>query len=412
MRRKRLIWVGIILLAFIGAFAIMPSNILRSLTVSSQSDYDIYEIVSYASYQFNVLKSPSGLLLLPNASGPAGRFSLFISDSGNHVTREFKSETGTMTIIAGTLGEAGYLDGSPGKLNYPTGMSGTSLAWTPCDAQFRGDASRPTEPLNPQCVVHNYKVVNINDSQNYMIRRVCVGVLPIQPDPDCPNNELQTVSGSLKKGYTDGLSKSASFGSLAGIDKLGGVNYVADAENHVVRTWDGASVATFAGDGTPGYLNGYRTNAKFCLPAKVTQDNNGNIYVADICNNAIRKIDTNGYVSTFAGGGPAAPEFLDANGESARLYRPTSIVYNPADGNLYVADSNNNCIRRIDPQGNTTTYTGNKEGGYVNGNLSQARFNTPTDLVIYSGIMYISDSLNNCIRRIDMATGAVTTYIN
>lgn len=106
----------------------MPSSILRSITVSSQQDYDIYEIVSYASYQFNVLKNPSGLLLLPNASGPSGRFSLFISDSGNHVTREFKSANGTMTIVAGTLGEAGHLDGSPGKLNYPTGMSGTSSA--------------------------------------------------------------------------------------------------------------------------------------------------------------------------------------------------------------------------------------------------------------------------------------------
>lgn len=245
-----------------------------------------------------------------------------------------------------------------------------------------------------------------------MIRRVCVGIPPQEPDSDCPNNELQTVSGSLNKGYTDGLSESASFGSLAGIDKIGSLNYVVDAENHVVRTWDGSNVATFAGDGTPGYVNGYRTNAKFCLPGKVTQDNSGNIYVADIGNNAIRKIDTNGYVSTFAGGGPAEPEFLDASGESARLYRPTSVVHNPADGMFYVADSNNNCIRRIDQQGNTTTYTGDKEGGYVNGNLSQARFNTPTDLVIYNGIMYVSDSLNNCIRRIDMSTGIVTTYIS
>jgi DNA-binding beta-propeller fold protein YncE len=143
----------------------------------------------------------------------------------------------------------------------------------------------------------------------------------------------------------------------------------------------------------------------------VTTDSAGNLMVADIGNNAIRKIDAAGYVTTLAGRGPTLPGFADGPGSVAKFFRPTSAVFNSADGMTYVADSHNNRIRRIDANGNVTTYAGTGVTGLVNGSRQQAQFSLPTDLVIYGGFMYISDSGNNVIRRIDMATGIVSTYI-
>jgi DNA-binding beta-propeller fold protein YncE len=106
------------------------------------------------------------------------------------------------------------------------------------------------------------------------------------------------------------------------------------------------------------------------------------------------------------------PGWADGQGTSACFSRPTAVVFNSADNMLYVADSHNNCIRRIDASGNVTTYAGTSEPGLVNGSLSQARFSMPTDLVILNGFMYISDSMNNVIRRIDMNACIVSTFIS
>jgi sugar lactone lactonase YvrE len=208
------------------------------------------------------------------------------------------------------------------------------------------------------------------------------------------------------------VSTEASFSSLAAIADPGtGTYYITDSGNHAIRTWNGSNVETLAGDGSPGFVDGYQTSARFMIPGKSTADSAGNLYVADIGNNAIRKIDPAGYVTTAAGGGPTSEGHVDGQGSNARLYRPTSIVFNPADNMLYIADSHNNCIRRMDQSGNVTTYAGTGVPGLVNGSLSQAQFDKPTDLIIRNGFMYISDSMNNAIRRIDMANGIVMTYI-
>lgn len=91
---------------------------------------------------------------------------------------------------------------------------------------------------------------------------------------------------------------------------------------------------------------------------------------------------------------------------------PTSVVFNATDGMLYVADSHNNSIRQVDSSGNVTIYAGTGAPGIVNGDRLQAQFSMPTDLVIFGAFMYVSDSLNNCIRRIDMTNGQVSTYIS
>jgi DNA-binding beta-propeller fold protein YncE len=115
-------------------------------------------------------------------------------------------------------------------------------------------------------------------------------------------------------------------------------------------------------------------------------------------------------VTTFAGSG--SPGFTNGQGTSAQFNNPVSIVFNPADNYFYVTDTGNNSIRRIDTSGNVTTYAGTLQGGLVNGSLSQARFQCPMGLAIASGFMYVADSMNNAIRRVDMTQGTVSTYIN
>jgi len=224
---------------------------------------------------------------------------------------------------------------------------------------------------------------------------------------------VTTIAGNNSKGYVDGSAQSASFASMGGHTDCSGLCYLTDAENHCLRSEDASgNVTTFAGTGYPGFVDGYRTSALFNVPGKVSPDGSGNMYVADIGNNAIRKIDSSGYVTTLAGGGPNQIGLVDGSGSSASFYRPTSLVFNTTDGTLYVADSNNHCIRRIDANGNVTTYAGTGQAGLVDGSLSQAQFNGPTELVISDGYMYISDSMNNVIRRIDMSNGIVSTYIS
>jgi DNA-binding beta-propeller fold protein YncE len=186
--------------------------------------------------------------------------------------------------------------------------------------------------------------------------------------------------------------------------------YICDAENHVIREWDGSNVTTFAGTGTPGYANGPRLSAQFLVPIDAVKDSNGNLYITEGGNHTIRKIDTAGNVTTLAGNGTSG--YANGTGTAARFNRPTKIVYRASENVLYVADTGNNTIRRVTLSGVVTTYSGAPAAGLTNGTLSQARYSQPMGLMIISNVMYVADSLNNVIRRIDMVNGTVTTYIS
>lgn len=373
------------------------------LKVSSMSGPARYEAHMYVSYQYNVLKHPTALLMLDGY--------LYIADTDNHRIRRFTpaspGATQTLQVVAGS-GTAGYANGGLGtaQFNHPVGLVGKSRTYIFLD---------PLTYTYRQTYQHD---IYVNDSQNYVVRKICANVGP--PPTSTPQgnppyglcNTVSTVAGNNVKGMVDGPSLSSCFRSLAGMSDVNGACYIADAENHSIRKWDGSNVTTYAGSGYPGYVNGYRTSARFYVPGKITNDASGNTYVADIENHCIRKINTAGTVTTFAGAGPNYPGYVNGNGTAACFTRPTSIVFNPADNMMYVADSNNNVIRRIDSAGNVTTYAGTGAPGLVNGNKAQAKFSTPTDLLIYNGFMYISDTINNVIRRIDMATGIVSTYIS
>lgn len=359
---------------------------------------DPYTQTAYVTYQFNVLKHPTGLVASSFHPGY-----LFIADTGNNVIRQFVN--GTLSVLAGN-GQAGYVDSftSSAEFNKPTGLIGTvsTYWWCSCTGYHC-------------CNQYQYTLLYVNDPVNYVVREICIA--PNRGGP-CGGayNTVSTVAGNHTQGYYNSSSLASEFSSPIGLSGQAYAPsstypfYLADGGNNVVRSWDGANVTTFAGSGSRGFTNGYRTAAMFGTPVKATWDTNGNMYVTDADNFSIRKIDTAGNVSTFAGTGHGG--FVNGAGSQASFRYPTGVIFNPADGYLYVADTMNNAIRRIDSAGNVSTYAGTGVAGLTNGSLSQAQFFAPTDLVILNGFMYVSDSNNNVIRSVDMTNQVVSTYIS
>lgn len=163
-------------------------------------------------------------------------------------------------------------------------------------------------------------------------------------------------------------------------------------------------VSTFAGNGTPGALNALSLSASFSNPLDIKQDASGNYYVADANNNMIRKITPAGVVSTFAGDGTAG--FLDGNGTSAKFNHPTAVVFDPV-GNMFVVDQKNQVIRKITPAGDVTIFAG------VPGTVGATNntFNNPTGLTIdAAGNLYITDTGNLRIRQVPYTGGYIVPF--
>ena len=163
-----------------------------------------------------------------------------------------------------------------------------------------------------------------------------------------------------------------------------------------------------AGEGSPGSADGTGTAAQFNQPFGVTLDSSGNLFVADKNNHVIREITSGGVVTTFAG---TAGSFgtADGTGAVARFNDPTGVTAG-SGGDLYVADSGNNTIRKITAQGVVTTLAGTAgTAGSTNGAGAAGLFNQPHGIAIdSSGNLYIADFGNNMIRMVTQA-GAVTT---
>src|SRR5215213_4187552 len=157
-----------------------------------------------------------------------------------------------------------------------------------------------------------------------------------------------------------------------------------------------AHVTTVAGDGSPLLRDGKQ--ASFSDPYAVAVAADGTIYVADAGeSNRIRKISPDGNVTTLAGGSEG---FADGAGTSASFNTPSALALGP-DGNLYVADTGNNRIRKITPAGTVSTVAGNGSAGYVDGPAAQAQFNGPIGLAVSKGgDIYVADTYNDVIRMI------------
>lgn len=217
------------------------------------------------------------------------------------------------------------------------------------------------------------------------------------------------LAGSSTMGAADGTGAAASFTHPTGVAfDASGNAYIADFDNNMVRKIDQSGVVTtFAGSTTRGRNNGKGTSASFSNPESVAVDSRGNVYVADFNNNMVRKITPDGVVSTLAGSGASGSS--DGTGPSASFRGPDGVTVD-STGNVYVADLNNNVIRKIAPSGFVTTIAGNLTPGYNDGQGAAASFNRPAGMAIDSaGNLYAADTGNNVIRKISV-TGNVTTF--
>ncbi len=166
------------------------------------------------------------------------------------------------------------------------------------------------------------------------------------------------------------------------------------------------TVSTFAGNGTLGFTDDMGTAARFYQPTGVALDAAGNVYVADAENNRIRKITPAGAVSTLAGSGTSGS--VDGTGTAAQFFSPRSVAVD-ASGNVYVADGANHLIRKITPAGEVSTLAGSGEDGFADGEGTAAQFYFPKGIAVdASGNVYVADDINHRVRKIT-PTGTVST---
>ena len=237
--------------------------------------------------------------------------------------------------------------------------------------------------------------IYVADSENHRIRKITTAGI------------VSTLAGSGTAGAAEGVGTAAQFNSprAVAVDGTGNV-YVADGINNKIRKITPAGeVSTLAGSGAYGFADGDGINAKFYFPKGIALDASGNIYVADDINHRIRKITPTGTVTTIAGSTSGADDGLGIN---AKFHNPTGVTLDAA-GNIYVADAGNNRIRMITPTGTVTTIAGSTVG-VTEGTGTAAKFNKPVGIAIdASGNIYVADDENERIRKI--TTGSVVSTL-
>jgi streptogramin lyase len=298
---------------------------------------------------------PSGIAV--DSSG-----NMFVADQVNDEIRKI-TPSGVVTTLAGSPGNAGSADGtgSAAQFNYPFGVA-----------------------------VDGSGNVYVADAGNDEIRKVT------------PGGTVTTVAGSPGQvGNADGTGSSALFDGPLGLVVDGNGNiYVSDTSNDTIRKITPAGVVTtLAGtEGTAGSSDGTGTGAQFDLPAGIALDKSGNLYVANAAD-TIRKVTPAGVVSTLAGIAEQVGS-VDGPDASARFDLPVGIAVN-GSGNVYVADTGNDLIRKVTPAGAVTTLAGVPTvTGHTDGTGSVALFNGPEGLAIDSvGNLYVADTSNGTIRK-------------
>lgn len=247
--------------------------------------------------------------------------------------------------------------------------------------------------------------IYIADQLNHRIRMV-----------DTSGN-ITTVAGNGTAGYTgDGAAAtSAMLNDPQGVvvDSAGNI-YIADTANNAVRKVTGGKITSIVGsvDGSAGYTGdgGPGTTAQVFHPSALALDSAGNLFIADTSNEVIRKLTPAGIISTFAGQGGAGFGGDGGAATRAQFSNPEGLAFDSA-GNLYIADTTNNRVRMIAPNGIISTVAGSSNSGFAGdlGPANKARLNSPKGVSVDpAGNLYIADSFNNRIRVVN-TTGIIYT---
>jgi sugar lactone lactonase YvrE len=219
-----------------------------------------------------------------------------------------------------------------------------------------------------------------------------------------PQGAVTTLAGAAGAvGYADGAGSAARFNlpSRLDTDAQGNV-YLTDTGNSVVRKITAAGVVTsLAGNGTCGSSDGRERAAQFCSPKGIALDKWGNLWIADTGNHTVRRIDASGNVSTVAGS-PGVCGSANGRGDVARFCNPQDIDVDKW-GYVYVVDTGNSTIRMIDPKGDVRTLAGQAgQCGSVEGSPTVSRLCAPSGIAVEGNDLYIADTGNATIRRINL----------
>uniref|UniRef100_A0A6C0DJX4 Uncharacterized protein n=1 Tax=viral metagenome TaxID=1070528 RepID=A0A6C0DJX4_9ZZZZ len=349
---------------------------------------------------FTLVKNPPSVLTtLNNPSGVAVDIlgNIYFSDTLNHCIR-VRDTSGNLRVYAGT-GVAGYRNGGPrvAQFNRPTAVA----------IDMAGNLY-VADTLNNAIRIIERNIVNDASGTLYGVEGV-VGTVVGTGGINSTSNDAAIGSGSILRGPRG-----------VAVDSSGYV-YISDTGNHrICKITSGGSLVVLAGstnlDGplqyNSGFINGTGTEASFNGPTGICVDLKGNVFVTDTQNNAIRRITPSGKVSTVAGSGQQS--YKEGRREQASFNYPTGICVD-LHNVLYVADTGNNCIRRITNEGNVIPVVGSpvQKSGAIDGYGAidpkralvpiekRATFNMPAALCVnqYRGL-FIADTLNNRIRYV------------